>query len=243
MEKISVLIVDDNLEFCEILSEFCTTAENLELCGVAHDGIEGLEKISRLSPDVVILDIIMPHMDGISMLEALRDYPSAKKPHIIVTSAIAQEKITNTTLQLGAAYYMIKPFSFTALHNRISNITSTSVKITNHSHNGISSQATKTIIELGIPTNVLGFRYIIEALKIILSDENAYPLSKAVYAPIADNCSTTVECVESAIRKTITNLYDINSAIVDGITGKDRKPSNAKFLTAVAEKIKLESCE
>lgn len=83
MEKISVLIVDDNLEFCEILSEFCITADNLELCGVAHDGIEGLEKISRLSPDVVILDIIMPHMDGLSMLEALKDYPAEKKNHTL----------------------------------------------------------------------------------------------------------------------------------------------------------------
>lgn len=138
---------------------------------------------------------------------------------------------------------MIKPFSFTALHNRISNITAEPSQASAYAHNDISSQATKTVIDLGIPTNVLGFRYIIEALKIILSDEHAYPLSKAVYAPIADNCSTTVECVESAIRKTITNLYDANAETVDEITGKSHKPSNAKFLTAIAEKIKLESCE
>lgn len=146
-------------------------------------------------------------------------------------------------MQLGAVYYMIKPFSLTALHNRISAITSESsanVKPA-HSHNELSSQVSKAVIDLGIPTNVLGFRYVVEALKIILTDEHAYPLSKAVYAPIAKNCSTTVECIESAIRKTITNLYDLNSTVVDKITGKDHKPSNAKFLTAMAEKIKIES--
>lgn len=246
MEKISVLIVDDNLEFCEVLSEFCMSADNLELCGVAHDGVEGLEKISRLSPDVVILDIIMPHMDGISMLEALNNYPSEKKkPYVIVTSAIAQEKITNCTLRLGACYYMIKPFSFAALHSRISTITSecSSAPSASPAYDDITSHVTKTVIDLGIPTNVLGFRYIVEALKIILSDEPAYPMSKTVYAPIAESCSTTAECVESAIRKTITNLYDINSYIIDRITGKEHKPSNAKFLTALAEKIKLEGCD
>jgi len=69
---IGLLIADDNREFCELLKDFINQQEDFHLIGIAYNGLEALEMISQSSPDVVVLDIIMPHLDGIGVLEKLR---------------------------------------------------------------------------------------------------------------------------------------------------------------------------
>ena len=62
--KIKLLIADDNKEFCSLLCEFFKEQDDIEVLGVAYDGVEALEKVEELCPDVIILDLIMPNLDG-----------------------------------------------------------------------------------------------------------------------------------------------------------------------------------
>ena len=116
---ITLLIVDDNHAMCNILRDYFQMTDQVTLCDIAFNGEDALEKIRVHQPDVVLLDIIMPQLDGLSVLEKLNEDPPQKRPAIIVASALGQEMITNRALQLGANYYLIKPYQLQNLLDRI----------------------------------------------------------------------------------------------------------------------------
>ncbi|EGW36695.1 response regulator, partial [Desulfosporosinus sp. OT] len=97
---IRVLLADDNREFVEIVKEFIERQEDMSLVGVAYHGNEALELISREEPHVVLLDIIMPHLDGLGVLEKLQN--AAQRPKIIILTAFGQESMTQRAVNLGA---------------------------------------------------------------------------------------------------------------------------------------------
>ena len=80
LQKIKILIADDNKDFCIILSEYLATQPDFEVVGIAKDGLEVIDLIESKFPDVVILDIIMPHLDGLGVLERLNSMQMEKVP-------------------------------------------------------------------------------------------------------------------------------------------------------------------
>jgi sporulation transcription factor Spo0A len=119
LQKIKILIGDDNKDFCIILNEYLNTQADFEVVGIAKDGLEVVEQIESTFPDVVILDIIMPHLDGLGVLERLNTMHLEKRPKVIVLSAVGQDKITQMAMTLGAEYYVVKPFDTKELVARI----------------------------------------------------------------------------------------------------------------------------
>lgn len=121
MQKIEVLLADDNREFTNLLAEYITEQDDMMVTGIAYNGEEVLNMISesRKIPDVLILDIIMPHLDGLGVLERLREMNLSPQPKIIMLTAFGQENITQRAVQLGASYYILKPFDMEVLASRI----------------------------------------------------------------------------------------------------------------------------
>ena len=132
MKKTSLVIADDNREFSQILFEYISSYEEFDIVGIAKDGVETLEIISKEKPDVLLLDIIMPHLDGLEVLERIQKSDDNYFPKIIILSAVGQDRITQRALELGAEYYVVKPFNFEVFIKRlreISNIeTNTDIK-------------------------------------------------------------------------------------------------------------------
>ena len=118
-EKITVFIADDNQEFSTTLATYIKNQEDMVVVGRAKDGNEALDMIPNLMPDVVLLDVIMPHLDGLGVLEKINESNLDKKPLFIVLSAVGQDKITARALELGAQYYVVKPFDISLLMRRI----------------------------------------------------------------------------------------------------------------------------
>ena len=116
-EKIKIIIADDNLEFATTFEKYLNEEEDMEVIAMARDGIEAYEKIIELKPDIVLLDIIMPNLDGIGVLEKLNE--SGFMPTCIMLSAVGQDMITKKALALGASYYIVKPFEPKELLARI----------------------------------------------------------------------------------------------------------------------------
>ena len=106
-KKIKILVADDNRDFCDIIVEYIDKQHDMEVVGVANDGLEAVDIILKTEPDVVILDIIMPHLDGLGVLERLKYQDLNKSPKIIILSAVGQDKITQQAMRLGADYYMV----------------------------------------------------------------------------------------------------------------------------------------
>ena len=245
MEKITVAIIEDNKEICLSLKRRIDETEDLETVGIAHDGYEGLSLIENQMPDVVVLDVVMPKMDGMELLEQLQKKELAKRPEIIVTSAINHDNVTRKALQLGAQYYLVKP-----LHNddvllkRIrQTMQQTSTKATlnpfNKTEEGFSlaDERSKTynminednleaiitdvIHEIGVPAHIKGYNYLREAITLCIQDkEFINSITKMLYPTVARNYQTTSSRVERAIRHAIEVAWNIGrEEILNSIFG------------------------
>ena len=121
-DKITILIADDNPDFANTLTGYIEEDSKFEIIAMARDGKQAVEMILNTEPDVVLLDVIMPHLDGIGVLEKINAANMKKQPICIMLSAVGQEKITQRALELGAEYYAIKPFDINVLLQRIKEI-------------------------------------------------------------------------------------------------------------------------
>ena len=122
METIKVLIADDNREFAELLREYIDDQMDMSVVGLAHNGQDALALVELHQPDVLVLDIIMPVLDGIGVLERIRSADVAVLPKTIMLTAFGQDVVTKKALDLGALYYVLKPFDLDVLIDRIRDV-------------------------------------------------------------------------------------------------------------------------
>ena len=118
-DKITVLIADDNTEFANTLSRYLEDEEDMSVIGIARDGEEAFKMIQGTHPDICLLDVIMPHVDGLGVLEKINEANMVKRPMCIMLSAVGQDKITQKATLLGAEYYVVKPFDLSEILARI----------------------------------------------------------------------------------------------------------------------------
>ncbi|MDM8231101.1 sporulation transcription factor Spo0A, partial [Clostridium butyricum] len=208
--KISVLIADDNKELCSILNDYLLNQKDIVVTGIAKDGREALELIVERKPDLVILDIIMPHLDGLGVLEKLNTMDLEKTPRIIILSAVGQDKITQQAITLGADYYTVKPFDMevftkriremfnsaptiqesSAQSNRVSYPTTSSYILTSEPKSktpvDLETEITNIIHEIGVPAHIKGYMYLREAITMVVNDmELLSAVTKELYPSIA----------------------------------------------------------
>ncbi|WP_369813261.1 sporulation transcription factor Spo0A [Caloranaerobacter sp. TR13] len=261
-QKIRIAIADDNKDFCSILHEFLLTQNDVEVVGIAKDGLEALELIENKMPDVLILDIIMPHLDGLGVLEKLYALELDKFPKIIVLSAVGQDKITQRAIALGADYYVVKPFNFDVFIKRIRQLTGSLPAIVekrkqvdlkpsfiNPVNNGKSLEAkiTNIIHEIGVPAHIKGYLYLRDAIGMVVENvELLSAVTKQLYPSIAKKYNTTPSRVERAIRHAIEVAWSrgkidtINNLFGYTVHNEKGKPTNSEFIAMVADKLRLE---
>lgn len=267
-EKITVLISDDNNEFATTLANYLEKDEDMQVVGMAKDGEEALSIISTLKPDVVLLDVIMPHLDGLGVLERLSSMRLEKRPICIMLSAVGQDKITQKAITLGAQYYVVKPFDIEVLIKRIkelryyqpsTNRGSFIVKetksqyidipqqIDKKSEDGLEALVTNIIHEVGVPAHIKGYQYLREAIMMVVNDIDIInQITKQLYPDIAKKYHTTPSRVERAIRHAIEVAWGRGEpAVVENIFGytvsaSKGKPTNSEFIAMIADKLRLE---
>jgi len=265
-EKIRILIADDNQEFCSTLASCLDSQEDMEVIAVVKDGEEAIDMISTKNPDIVLLDVIMPHLDGIGVLEKLNVIKLNKKPICIMLSAVGQDKITQKAIVLGAEYYIVKPFDIEILVKRIrelkdykptSNVNLLSkeikpqyVEINNEgkkSEDNLEALVTNIIHEVGVPAHIKGYQYLREAIIMVVKDIDVInQITKSLYPEIASRFKTTPSRVERAIRHAIEVAWGRGQAdVVENIFGytisaSKGKPTNSEFIAMIADKLRLE---
>lgn len=182
--KIRVILADDNKDFCDVVCSYLNKQEDIEVIAIAHDGIDTFNKIRELKPDIAIIDSIMPRLDGLGVLEKLQKHADQmQKPICIMLSAINQEKITQRAIELGAEYYIVKPFDMDALVIRLRQLkytkagegpTSGSVVVGNTNEKAaaydLEAKVTGILHEIGVPAHIRGYHYMREAIIMSVND-------------------------------------------------------------------------
>lgn len=264
-KQIRVLLIDDNKELIEVMHAYIQEQDDMEVVGVAYQGYEALELIYHESPDIILLDIIMPHLDGLGVLEKLQY--KEHRPRIIIISVIGRESMIQRGVSLGADYYMIKPFDLDTLGNRIRQLCSESAtfsssgpRLTNNGSfqefnaipkppiRNLEVEVTKMIHQMGVPAHVKGYQYLREAIVSVVQEISLLDtITKVLYPRIADKYQTTPSRVERGIRHSIELAWDRdnvefkNKFFGYSINSDRGKPTNSEFIAMVAEKIRLES--
>ena len=263
--KISVLIADDNKEFCSILNDYLLNQKDIVVTGIAKDGREALELIQQKKPDLVVLDIIMPHLDGLGVLEKLNGMDLDKMPRVIVLSAVGQDKITQQAITLGADYYVVKPFDMDIFTTRIREMFNTQdvetkrrsvstqvvereAAATSRGPIDLETEITSIIHEIGVPAHIKGYMYLREAITMVVNDmELLSAVTKELYPSIAKKYNTTASRVERAIRHAIEVAWGrgqvdaINKLFGYTVHNEKGKPTNSEFIAIIADKLRLKN--
>ena len=266
VEKISILIVDDNIEFGNLLHEYLRQHEDVHVPGVARDGLEAIDMIKSLNPDVVILDIVMPSLDGIGVLERVSKLQLVKRPVFVVLSAVGQDMFTQKAMALGAEYYMVKPCDIEVLLTRVREIYNEKCYLQNRfsklelsssrllkpykpvqpSHN-LELEVTNLMHAVGIPPHMIGYQYLREAIMQSSNSTRAFTsVTKVLYPEVAKRFESTPQKVERAIRNAIESAWirgrnGHNPAIFGGLINFSKdKPTNSEFIAMMSDRLKVE---
>ena len=267
-DKITILIADDNLDFARTLTSYIEDDEELEVIAIARDGKQAVEMILNTQPDIALLDVIMPHLDGIGVLEKINEANMKKRPMCIMLSAVGQDKITQRALDLGAEYYSIKPVDIEMLLGRIKDIKKynpSQIKVNNMVSREIKAQyieispekkkdqenlealVTNIIHEVGVPAHIKGYQYLREAIMMVVNNIDIInQITKQLYPDIASKYHTTPSRVERAIRHAIEVAWtrgqtdSVDSIFGYTISAVKGKPTNSEFIAMIADKLRLE---
>ena len=122
-KRIKIIVVDDNRHLCKMLHDYLQVQEDLSIIGVAYDGLEAMELLQTQEPDLIILDLIMPNLDGLGVLGRINARTTMTRPKIIMLTAFGQESLTYQAIALGVDYLFLKPFDLDILIKRIRSLT------------------------------------------------------------------------------------------------------------------------
>ena len=269
-EKITILIADDNTEFVKTIVDHLSKEKDMEVIGTARDGREACDKVKMMKPDVLLLDVIMPYLDGLGVLEKLNAEKMEKVPTCIMLSAVGQTKITQRAISLGAEYYVVKPFDIDVLINRIRDIKNykptpiskadnfytlreTKAKyieideIDKKNQENLEALVTNLIHEIGVPAHIKGYQYLREAIMMVVQDIDVInQITKQLYPDIASKYKTTPSRVERAIRHAIEVAWArgkneaVESIFGYTVSAAKGKPTNSEFIAMIADKLRLE---
>ena len=258
-QKTRVLIADDNREYVEVLTNYLKRNPRIEIVGSAYDGNEAISMIRMTEPDFLILDMVMPNLDGIGVLERLQSLKLNKRPKVLVVSAVLNDSIAARAIALGAEYFMLKPVDFEVLIDRIcmfsievpakgkelrpgewQHFTEKPAEI------DIETMVTDIIHEIGIPAHIKGYQYLRHAIMMVINDLDIInSITKELYPTVAKDFNTTPSRVERAIRHAIEVAWDrgdteiLNSFFGYTIANSKGKPTNSEFIAMIADKLRL----
>jgi len=259
-----VLICDDNKDFVSMVYEYLKEQEDMEIVGIAYDGNETLQKIDEFSPDVVLLDVIMPELDGVGVMQKLAERKLADMPAIIVLSAISQDKMIKEAIELGAYCFMLKPFDLELLGRRIRTTyqermkNNTFVKPTKPTKTQFINvprtntpldaevEVTNLMHSIGIPANISGHQYLREAILLVVKDRGMISgITKELYPSVAKKHKTTSTKVERAIRHALEVSWsrgrmDLFEKECGYHMSESRgKPTNGEFIAMAADLVRM----
>lgn len=259
-----LLICDDNRNFASAVGNFLSSQNDMEVVDIALNGREALEKIIKCQPDVVLLDLIMPELDGLGVMEKLAEKRLEKMPRIVLQSAISQEFAIKEALELGAYCFMLKPYELPILADRIrsayadSSVASTNfvAPVYDNEYLNISKtnetldaevEVTNLMHKVGIPANISGHQFLREAILRVVEDRGLITgITKELYPDVADKYKTTAAKVERSIRHAIEVCWlrgrvDVLENTFGYTINPERgKPTNSEFIAMVADKIRMD---
>ena len=251
MEKIKVIMIDDNVSLVDMVKEYFKDNENIEIYKEAHNGLDGVKLLEQEKGnyDVLLLDLIMPQKDGLYVLQQIKE--KELDCNVIVETSYNAQDVIRQVSEYGVSYFILKPFDLEDLKQRIVDVYNSKNKSgrnINLKQNNLQISITKILHELGIPSHIKGYQYIREGIGILYDrPETIGGITKELYPELANKFDTTVSRVERAIRHAIEvswnrGDWDLMEEIFGHSVDIDKaKPTNSEFIVTIADKLRLDN--
>ena len=245
----TVLIADRSEEFCAQLTAVLQRSQGFRVVGTEGDGEQVVRKVGELKPDLLVLDLMLPKKDGLSILKAIAAMD--KKPAVLATSGFVTDYVASAAAGLGVRYLMLKPCDCETLVERLEEMRSQGPKIRGvlrrGDKSGIEAMVTNIIHEIGVPAHIKGYQYLREAIIIAVGDMDVInAITKVLYPQVAKAFQTTPSRVERAIRHAIEVAWDrgdldtLQRFFGYTVSNTKGKPTNSEFIALIADKLQLQ---
>jgi two-component system response regulator (stage 0 sporulation protein A) len=210
-------------------------------------------------PDVLLLDVFLSGMDGLEVLEQVKQRESLRHTKVLFLSTVGSQRIISCAFSMGADYYLLKPYNVEILAKRVLQLANYGTeKLQTEELNfgntkeeyrmgSLESDVTDIIRDIGIPAHIKGYQYIREGIIMSVKDANMLNyITKLLYPTIAKKYRTTSSSVERAIRHAIEVAWTrgkievIEEMFGYTVSAGKGKPTNSEFIALIADKLRLE---
>lgn len=250
MQGVRILIVEDHHSLRKMIQTFLSQQEGIAFVGEASNGMEALKLLQNQPFDIMITDLVMPMMDGFTLMDEMGRLQLSPAPKVIVTSALSRSDFIQRAMRLGAGFYLLKPFQPESLVCHIRELMEQHERIAQPAarRHGLDERLSALFLSMGIPGHIKGYQYLRTGVKLVM--ENAECLShitKKLYPGIAERFDTSPSRVDRAIRHAIEVAWSrgrpdsLNRAFGCRVCAKQDKPSNGEFIAMVAEHMSMQA--
>ena len=254
MEKIRIFLTDDNDEIRAALHKYLEAQEDMIISGEAANGVEALQRLPECPSDVIILDLIMPQMDGFGVLEQVQRIPPEQRPRVIALTALGREDFIARALRLGVNYYMVKPVEMSQLMDRVRDsarqmegVCEEPPELPPPPSPNVDDRMRNIFLSLGIPAHIKGYQFLREGVRLVIEQpDRINRITKELYPSIARRYATSPSKVERAIRHAIEvawsrgRVESLNRAFGCRVAIPEDKPTNGEFIALIADKLGME---
>jgi two-component system response regulator (stage 0 sporulation protein A) len=249
-----ILIVDDHGTLRKSMADFLRRQEGIDEVREAANGVDALKQLHESRFDILVTDIVMPMMDGYMLLEELRRQQITPQPRIIVASALGRDDFITRAVELGAQFYMVKPFEPEHLLNHIRELADGGAHLLPAAHTptpvhvqSLDERLGSLFLTIGIPAHIKGYQYLRHGIKLVIEQPDMINrITKELYPSIAKHFGTSASKVERAIRHAIEVAWNrgrvdtLNRAFGCRVCTPEDKPTNGEFIAMLADKLSLE---
>ena len=253
MDSIRLAIAEDNDELRGFMTQYFSRQQDITVVGEAATGVNALKLAKETQADVMLLDMIMPGLDGFGVLMQMQNMDPEKRPDVIAVTALARDNFIRRAVELGVQYYMIKPVELQVLLERIRDVARARWNEPPESHippaNTLSldDRISNLFLSMGIPAHIKGYQYLREGIKLVIAEPGMISgITKELYPAIAHRFGTSSSKVERAIRHAIEVAWSrgrvdtLNKAFGCNVARPNDKPTNGELIALIADKLRMD---
>lgn len=248
MERIRLLVVDDDVCYRAQVRHAAIFTQDIDWVGEACNGVEAIERIETLLPDVVVLDSVLPGMDGIGVLQRIRMMTLERRPHVLLLTFDGQKYVEKAGYELGADDCIQKAKGIDKLFEEIrACVHRFETEIDPELLACYAQWAGKLLDRIRMGAHLNGYAYLCYGVALVCMDGTLLRgITTHIYPMIAQHFDTSSRRVERSIRHAIETtfnagdyqaIYEIFGNTIDPQRGK---PTNGEFVAQLAERVRLQ---
>ena len=254
MQGMRILVVDDHSALRETMTEALAGQQDVAAVDAASNGAEALRLLGERSYDVMVTDIVMPVMDGYTLMQEMRRMALSPAPKVIVATSLARDDFVMRAVELGAKFYLVKPFEIESLMGHIRRLArGEELPPPMREPSGepreqsLDERLGSLFLTIGIPAHIKGYQYLRCGVRLAVENPGIINrITRELYPGIAARFDTTASKVERAIRHAIDVAWSrgrvdtLNRAFGCRVCTPEDKPTNGEFIAMLADKLSVE---